>query len=80
MSADVLTLRFNDDVSPSRHTYLNNMSEDPTPHLAAFMIFRQEHWYSFSSTGWFDSDWEWHAVYAFCFDVVGVWWWWWWWW
>ena len=39
------------------------MTEDPTPHLAAFMVFRQEHWYSFSSTGWLDSDWEWHDIY-----------------
>eukprot|EP00729_Bicosta_minor_P018500 gene18500-9830_t len=45
------------------HTYLNNMTEDPTPHLAAFMIFRQQHWYSFSSTGWLDNDWEWQPIY-----------------
>ena len=40
------------------HTYLKNSTEDPTPHLAAFMIFRQEHWYSFTSTGWLDQDWQ----------------------
>lgn len=45
------------------HTYLNNMTEDPTPHLAVFMLFRQEHWYSFSSTGWLDQDWAWSPVF-----------------
>lgn len=25
--------------------------EDPTPHIAAFMLMRQEHWYFFGSTG-----------------------------
>ena len=29
--------------------------EDPTPHIAAFMLMRQEHWYFFGSTGWLDS-------------------------
>jgi hypothetical protein len=46
------------------HTYLNvdkvtNATEDPTPHVAAFMLFRQEHWYYFGSTGWMDGDWPW---------------------
>ena len=45
------------------HTYLKNATEDPTPHLAAFQIFRQEHWYSFSSTGWLDADWHWSPLY-----------------
>ena len=27
------------------------------------MIFRQEHWYSFSSTGWLDQDWSWSPLY-----------------
>ena len=29
--------------------------EDPTPHIAAFMLMRQEHWYFFGSTGWLDA-------------------------
>jgi len=45
------------------HTYLHNATEDPTPHLATFMLFRQEHWYSFSSTGWLDQDWAWTPLY-----------------
>jgi hypothetical protein len=45
------------------HTYLKNNTEDPTPHLAVFMIFRQQHWYSFSSTGWLDQDWSWSPLY-----------------
>lgn len=46
------------------HTYLNNATEDPTPHLAVFMLMRQEYWYSFSSTGWLDQDWQWSPLYA----------------
>ena len=49
------------------HTYLKNATEDPTPHLAAFMLFRQPYWYSFSSTGWLDRDWAWSPV----FDRLG---------
>lgn len=45
------------------HTYLKNSTEDLTPHLAVFMLFRQEHWYSFTSTGWLDKDWSWSPLY-----------------
>ena len=50
------------------HTYLKvdkatNVTEDPTPHVAAFMLVRQEHWYYFGSTGWMDGDWPWSALY-----------------
>ena len=37
--------------------------EDPTPHIAAFMLMRQEHWYFFGSTGWLDADWQWSKLY-----------------
>jgi hypothetical protein len=37
--------------------------EDPMPHIAAFMLMRQEHWYYFGSTGWLDADWHWTALY-----------------
>jgi hypothetical protein len=37
--------------------------EDPTPHIAAFMLMRQEHWYFFGSTGWLDADWKWTELY-----------------
>eukprot|EP00965_Chrysotila_dentata_P212964 6187362-Pleurochrysis_carterae.AAC.2 len=37
--------------------------EDPLPHVAAFMLVREEHWYYFGSTGWLDSDWAWTALY-----------------
>ena len=45
------------------HTYLNNLTENPMPHLAAFMVFRQEQWYSFVSTGWLDHDWIWEPAF-----------------
>jgi hypothetical protein len=33
--------------------------------MAAFMLARQEHWYYmyFGSTGWWDDDFEWQALY-----------------
>ena len=45
------------------HVYFNNATEDPTPHIAAFMLMRTEHWYFFGSTGWLDSDWHWSELY-----------------
>lgn len=44
------------------HTYLRSSTEDPTPHLAVFMLVRQEYWFSFSSTGWLDSDWAFNST------------------
>ena len=37
--------------------------EDPTPHIAAFLLFRQEFWFFFGSTGWLDQDWAWSKLY-----------------
>jgi len=34
------------------HTYLQSIDEDPSAHIAAFLLFRQQHWYYFGSTGW----------------------------
>jgi len=45
------------------HTYLKNSTENPTAHIAAFLLVRAEHWYFFGSTGWIDSDWHWSALY-----------------
>ncbi len=45
------------------HTYYKSLDEDPTPHLAAFMLVRQEYWYYFGSTGWFDDNYQWSPLY-----------------
>eukprot|EP00962_Isochrysis_galbana_P040966 scaffold14916_cov128-Isochrysis_galbana.AAC.15 len=37
--------------------------EDPTAHIAAFMLVRRELWYYTGSTGWFDRDFKWSSVY-----------------
>ena len=50
------------------HTYLNSATEDPTPHAAAFLLFREAHWYFFASTGWLDGDWKWSEA----FDRLGA--------
>jgi len=50
-------------VPTNLHTYLNSRDEDPTSHIAAFMLVRQEHWYYFGSTGWLDNDWHWSPLY-----------------
>ena len=34
-----------------------------TPHVAAFLLAREEHWYYFGSTGWFDASYEWSDLY-----------------
>ena len=44
--------------------------EDPTPHVVTFMLFRQEHWYFFGSTGWFDDSWQWCAARLGSADVL----------
>ena len=55
------------DVPMGVHVYYKNATEDPTPHVAAFMLLRSEYWYFFGSTGWVDSDWKWSPIY----DKVG---------
>ena len=50
------------------HTYYhktppNGTREDPTSHMAAFLLARQEQWYYFGSTGWLDSDFVWSPLY-----------------
>jgi hypothetical protein len=45
------------------HTYFKNATEDPTAHMAAFLLGREDGWYFFGSTGWFDRDFAWSAEY-----------------
>ena len=45
------------------HTYLKSTDEEPSSHVAAFLIFRQEDWYYFGSTGWLDDNWAWSPLY-----------------
>ena len=50
------------------HTYYhkplpNGTREDPTSHMAAFLLAREEGWYYFGSTGWLDSDFVWSPLY-----------------
>lgn len=51
------------------HTYYhkptapNATAEDPTAHMAAFLLGRESGWYYFGSTGWLDSDFVWSALY-----------------
>mmetsp|Transcript_23666 Transcript_23666/g.54190 ORF Transcript_23666/g.54190 Transcript_23666/m.54190 type:complete len:414 (+) Transcript_23666:3-1244(+) len=57
------------------HVYYKNATEDPTPHVAAFLLLRAESWYFFGSTGWLDTDWQWSAVYdtvSACGKPLGV--------
>lgn len=57
------------------HTYMKAASEDLTPHIAAFLLFRAEHWYYFASTGWLDTDWRWSALFdaaAKCGKPLGL--------
>ena len=37
-------------VAAGVHTYYKNATEDPLPHMAAFMLAQEEHWYYFGST------------------------------
>jgi hypothetical protein len=46
-----------------RHNDTAGTVEAPLPHVAAFMLARQEHWYYFGSTGWFDASYRWDALY-----------------
>jgi len=50
-------------VAAAVHTYYKNATEDPTPHMAAFMLARSEHWYFFGSTGWWDDSFVWTELY-----------------
>merc|ERR1712166_436259 len=58
-------------VASGVHTYLQHVNatdpssplEDQLPHMAAFMLAREEHWYYFGSTGWWDADYSYQAVY-----------------
>ena len=56
-----------DGVATGQHVYYrrddDGALEDPTPHVAAFLLVQQEHYYYFGSTGWFDKDWAWDALY-----------------
>ena len=50
------------------HTYYHQTSpnataENPTAHMAAFLLGREEGWYYFGSTGWLDSDFVWSELY-----------------
>lgn len=58
-------------VAAGVHTYLQHVNQsDPNsplesqlPHMAAFLLAREEHWYYFGSTGWWDNDYAWDALY-----------------
>ena len=58
-------------VAAGVHTYLQHVNksdpkstlESQLPHMAAFMLARQEHWYYFGSTGWWDDNYAWDALY-----------------
>jgi len=58
-------------VASGMHSYYHRLRpelnqtgpEDPTAHIAAFMLVRRELWYYTGSTGWFDRDFKWSSVY-----------------
>lgn len=58
-------------VAAGVHTYLkrvnasdpNSPIENQLPHMAAFMLAQQEHWYYFGSTGWWDDDYVWDELF-----------------
>ena len=50
-------------VASAVHTYYKSMDEDPTPHMAAFMLGQAENWYYFGSTGWWDDSYAWTDLY-----------------
>jgi hypothetical protein len=61
-------------VAAGVHTYYKNATEDPLPHMAAFMLAKREHWYFFGSTGWWDDSYAWTALYdraSQCGDAAG---------
>lgn len=50
-------------IASAVHTYYHNASEDPTPHVAAFLLARNTSWYFFGSTGWWDNSFQWTSLY-----------------
>ena len=45
------------------HTYYHAADEDPTPHMAAFLLARSEQWYFLGSTGWWDDSFRWSQLF-----------------
>lgn len=53
------------------HTYLRHANatdpaspiESQLPHMAAFMLAREENWYYFGSSGWWDKDFSWSSLF-----------------
>ena len=37
--------------------------ESQLPHMAAFMLAREDNWYYFGSTGWWDDDFVWNPLF-----------------
>ena len=50
-------------VAAGVHTYYHNSTEDPLPHMAAFMLAKQPYWFYFGSTGWWDDSFAWTELY-----------------
>ena len=50
-------------VAAGVHTYYHNSTEDPLPHMAAFMLVKQPYWFYFGSTGWWDDSFAWTDLY-----------------
>jgi len=53
-------------VAAAVHTYYKAADEDPTPHVAAFLLARSERWFFLGSTGWFDNSFKWSSLYDAC--------------
>eukprot|EP00966_Prymnesium_polylepis_P012613 289551-Prymnesium_polylepis.1 len=49
---DSLRLEGQQQMAVGAHAYYPSAATDVTPHLASFLLFREEHWYYFGSTGW----------------------------
>ena len=58
-------------VAAGVHVYLQHVNasdptsplEDQLPHMAAFLLAREEHWYYFGSTGWWDDSFSWNPLF-----------------
>jgi len=50
-------------VAAGVHTYYPNATENPMAHMAAFLLGREEGWYFFGSTGWWDDSYHWSDLY-----------------
>jgi len=48
------------------HTYYKHATDEPTPHIAAFLLARSDHWYFLGSTGWWDASYHWSRLYDAC--------------